>query len=124
MTVLEKALECIFGKRENTFNTVLSMPLKGNFIIANTLCLSSFCSFHQCRQVKLFVPWINSLPNSQSFDWSKLTAFADDKIKVGFCLLIGLKTLWEKEKMLFTSIFSFSLNAFYSGSLKVWILNC
>ena len=48
-------------------------------------------------------------------DWSKLKAYADDKINVTEKLklfLEGLKTLWGKEKMLVTSILYFSHNVF------------
>ena len=57
----------------------------------------------------------NSLPNDKILDWSKLKAFADDKINVANMMIFvfdRVKTLWEKEKMLVTSIFSFSLNVF------------
>ena len=56
----------------------------------------------QCR--------LNSLPNDKFLDWSKLNAFADDKInfKLKTKFLGGCeKTLRGKEKMLVTSIFSF-----------------
>ena len=59
---------------------------------------------------------VNSLPNNKFSDFSKLKAFADDKVNVGEkkSNLIGKvwKTLLEKEKMLVTSIFSFSHNVF------------
>ena len=58
---------------------------------------------------------LNSLSNDKILEWSKLKAFAEDKINVNEKLKFGLrriKTLWEKEKMLVTSIFSFSHNAF------------
>ena len=37
-----------------------------------------------CRHVKTRVCWerVNSLPNDKVLDWSKLKAFADNKIKV------------------------------------------
>ena len=53
----------------------------------------------------------NSLPNDKIIDWSKLKVFADDKLNLAK-RMIGLKKLLEKEKMLVTSIFSFSLNVF------------
>ena len=68
-----------------------------------------------CWEVKI----LNSLPNNNILDWSKLKAFADEKMKLLFKLLIlfliGLKTLWEKEKMLVTSIFFFFLQCFQKG---------
>ena len=76
---------------------------------------------------------VNSLPNDKILEWSKLKAFADNKIKVLkmmiFLYLIRLKTLWEKEKMLVISIFSFSYNVFESclfqrlGSFSSYIFN-
>ena len=54
---------------------------------------------------------VNSLPNDKILDWSKLEAFAEDKINVTKKLKFawgGQKTWWKKEKMLVTSIFSFS----------------
>ena len=39
-----------------------------------------------------------------------------------FCFPNGEKTLWEKEKMLATSIFSFSHNVFYSFKKNIIIL--
>ena len=84
---------------------------------------------------------LNSLPNDKILDWSKLKAFADDKIKVLKMMvfvfdrvenivgkgenaglsLIGLKTLWEKEKMMVTSIFSFSHFVFKGFFTKGWL---
>ena len=74
-------------------------------------------------------PLINSLPNDKILGWSIFKAFADDKIKVGE----NLKTVYGrvenivgKEKMLVTSIFSFSHNVFkrpsFWGLLKVGIV--
>ena len=48
-------------------------------------------------------------------DWSKLKAFADDKSNLNEKLKFVLgrvETMLEKEKMLVTSIFSFSNNVF------------
>ena len=48
-------------------------------------------------------------------DLSKLKAFADEKVNMNEKLKFVLgKTLWQKEKMLVTSIFSFSYNVFKS----------
>ena len=49
-------------------------------------------------------------------DLPKLKAFSNDKVNVSqnFVLWKVRKTLREKEKMLVTSIFSFSLNVFKS----------
>ena len=58
----------------------------------------------------------NSLPNDKILDLTKLKAFADDKLDgvnmMTSLSLIGYKTLWKKEKMLVTSIFSFSHSVF------------
>ena len=57
----------------------------------------------------------NSTPYDTILDFSK--ALADNNLNVPKMSLIALKTLWEKEKMLVTSIFSFSHNVFnFSGS--------
>ena len=59
----------------------------------------------------------NSLPNHKILDSSEIKAFADDKIKVNENLKFGLgriKNILEKEKMLATSISSFSHNVFKS----------
>ena len=56
-----------------------------------------------------------SLPNGKFLDWSKLKAFADDKVNVTEKLkfiLERVENIVGKEKMLITSIFSFSLNGF------------
>ena len=42
-----------------------------------------------------------TLPNDKILDWTKLKALADDKIN----MIEKMKTLWEKEKMLVTSIY-------------------
>ena len=61
-----------------------------------------------------FYVMINSLPNHNILELSRLKGFADDKInviqKTEICLGKGTEQLWEKEKMLVTSIFSFSHN--------------
>ena len=64
-----------------------------------------------------FAVWesVNSLPNDKILKQPKLKAFADEKINVTKnCNLFWemQKTLWEKQKMLVTSIFSFSHNVF------------
>ena len=59
----------------------------------------------------------NSLPNDKILDRTKLKAFADMKLnaaKMMISIFYRVETLWEKEKMLVTSIFSFSLNNFQS----------
>ena len=75
----------------------------------------------------------NSLRNGQTLVWSALNAPADDKIKVLKMMILtltGLKTLWEKEKMLvYYNAFkgSFYLQCFqralYPGSSKVKIVS-
>ena len=56
---------------------------------------------------------LNSVPKDKILDCSKFKAFADDSLYVAqkkFVSLIGLKTLWEKKKMLGTTIFCLSHN--------------
>ena len=53
--------------------------------------------------------------NDKISAWSKLKAFADDKIKVDkvMIFIIGrVENIWVKEKMLVTSIFCFSHHVF------------
>ena len=63
-------------------------------------------------------PWpFNLSPNDKLFDLSKLKAFADDKSNLTQNLkfvLDGAENIVGKEKMLVTSIFSFSYNVFKS----------
>ena len=64
-----------------------------------------------------FILNINPLPNDKVLDETKFKATADDKLnnkKIIFLSLIEYNTLWEKEKMLVISIFSFSRNVFKS----------
>ena len=74
-----------------------------------------------------FGKWFNSLPNNKTLHWSKLKAFADDKINVNENLKFGLgkvenifflKFVVKRKKMLVTSIFSFSQNVFKSLLLQ------
>ena len=69
---------------------------------------------------------ITSIPNDNILDCTKLKAFADVKLndaKMMISLFYRVENIVGKEKMLVTSIFSFSLNVFQSvlswGSLKV-----
>ena len=58
---------------------------------------------------------MNSLQKDNILDWSKLKAFADDKIKVLKMMIFVfymVENIVEKEKMLATSIFSYSHNVF------------
>ena len=57
-----------------------------------------------------FIP-VNCLPHNKILDLSKFKSFVDDKINVTEKaeILFGMvRKHWEKEKMLVTSIFSFS----------------
>ena len=72
---------------------------------------------------------ITSLPNDNILDRTKLKAFADVKLndaKMMISLFYRVENIVGKEKMLVTSIFSFSLNVFQSvlswGSLKVRVV--
>ena len=59
---------------------------------------------------------INNLPNNEISNWSKLEAFADDKIKVTESLKFGLgmvqNVVGKEENAVYTSIFLFSYNVF------------
>ena len=65
----------------------------------------------------------NSLPNDKIFASTKLEAFADNKINVANSIISlfgkGRKHYGKKEKMLLTSIFSFSLNVCFRPVYKV-----
>ena len=61
--------------------------------------------------VDTFCRCINSLPSNKILDLSKFKAFADDKMNETQKLKFAFETvesLWEKEKIMVTSIFSFS----------------
>ena len=66
---------------------------------------------------------LNPLLKDTILDWSKLKAFADDKINVTkkFNFVLGRveNIVEKKKKMLVTSIFSFSHNVFKSLLLQV-----
>ena len=70
----------------------------------------------------------NPLPSNKIVDCFKLKEFADNKTNIDEKLKFGfgkVETLWEKEKMLVTSIFSFShvyKKLLLPVSLKVWIM--
>ena len=96
--------------------------------------LYHFCQIWNCRLQTLsdwkslkLVVWerVNSLPNDSFLTgpYSKhLQRTNQILLKLWILSWIGLKTLWEKEKMLVTSIFSFSHNVFksflFQGCLK------
>ena len=71
---------------------------------------------------------LNSLPVSKILAFTKLKAFADYKIKILKLMIFvfdRVENIVEKEKMLVTSIFSFSHHVFKSsfpGPLKVDIV--
>ena len=55
-----------------------------------------------------FLPF-TPLPNDKILDVTKFKAFADDKLNASKLIVFSLtewKTLWEKEKMLFSVVFS------------------
>ena len=62
------------------------------------------------------VAFLHPLPNDKILGLPKLIAFADDKLNntqnIRFVFHRIEKTLWEKKKMLVTSIFFFSHNVF------------
>ena len=86
---------------------MFSYLTEAEIIILATLDLSSANAFN------LFMTRILSFT---SLSWSKLKAFADSKInvtkKLKFLLERIENIMWEMEKMLVTSIFSFSHNVF------------
>ena len=55
---------------------------------------------------------VNPLQKDKVVEWSKLKPFADNKILNRNSFWDRKETLWEKEKMLVTSIFSFFQNVF------------
>ena len=58
---------------------------------------------------------LNPFPNDKFLDSTKLKKFADDNFKLsenGGKFSKRVETLWEKEKLLFTSNFSFSHSVF------------
>ena len=90
-----------------------------------TLLITSNFSFSHCVFKRLVqqtrkkpgLVWerVNTFLKPQISDTSKLKEFADDNLKFeknGRSSLNGLKTLWEKEKLLITSNFSFSHSDF------------
>ena len=85
---------------------------KSPFYNAWLLCYNFSLSF----QVELTLYYTMVFIKQQIFRRSKLSAFADNKLKMNLREKKknsgGLKTLREKEKMLVTSIFSFSHNIF------------
>ena len=68
---------------------------------------------------------VNPFPNDKILDCSKLKVFADEKnksdTKIESLFWEEKKTLWEKEKMLVTSIFSFSHNVFGCSFFSRWV---
>ena len=74
----------------------------------------------------------NSLPHDKISYLPKSNAFANDKLRVFVLLKLcdykksnlfwaGKKTMWEKKKMLVTSIFFFSCNGFQNAFL-LWVV--
>ena len=59
---------------------------------------------------------VKPTPNDSFLDWTKFKAFADDKLNAAEIKIsvfdIDRKHCGKKEKMLVTSIFSYSLNVF------------
>ena len=74
--------------------------------------------FHFCQtRISLLmfkIPYVNSLPNDKILDWSKLKAFADNKINLKCCNLIteilfgkGRKYCGKREKCWLPAFFPF-----------------
>ena len=66
-----------------------------------------------------FMESSNSLPNDKILDWSKLKAFADDKINVTEKLKF---VLGRVENIVGKGENAGNQKAFYTGLLKVWIV--
>ena len=88
-----------------------------------------FCFFPQCFQKACTSERVNSLPNYKILDWSKLKAFADDKIKVTEKLKFVLERVenivGRGENAAFQHFLLVSQcfqKASYTRSLKVWIM--
>ena len=67
---------------------------------------SDYCLDYNCTAEVM-----NSLPNDKFLKCSKLKAFADNKLNLAKKLKFVLgrvENMWKKERMLVTSIFSFS----------------
>ena len=69
----------------------LSKQIENTVEKGEIACYKQFLLFPQCFQKACFPEaskgvivweWVNSLPNDKLLDWSKLKAFADDKINV------------------------------------------
>ena len=112
----------------------VSSSVVKELIIFQTPCYG--CPFESSQDNSIEYPWqnliykswylklhysllygVNPFPNDKVLDETKFKAFADDKLnnkKIIFLSLIEWKTFWEQEKMLVTSIFSFSHNVFKS----------
>ena len=85
---------------------------------ANAFCYDKSKMFLSCKT-------LHSLPNDKISDWSKLKAFADDKldvVKVMISLFDRVEFTVGKGENLVTSIFSFSHSVFQSllWGRKMW----
>ena len=130
----ESLLAQLFLKKTQGIAIPLALPCK-NFNILYYLCYnwrylfeyvftirkgistikwdSSKCIYLTLSQTTKFWPWLN---------WKHLQPTNLMLLKKWFLSQTGKKTMWEKEKMLVTSIFSFSHNVFKSLLLKPGIV--
>ena len=83
-----------------------------NTCISEPSCLENYIwNYDSSRNSSL----INPLPNEKFLGMTSLKASADDKLnvtKITIFLFDRVETLWEKKKMLVTSIFCFSHSVF------------
>ena len=97
---------------------IIFYPIKErNHHFSNSWFVISKC-FHFDLVQNFIIRWsVNSLLNRKILNKSELKTFVAGNLNVVemiFLSLIELKTLWKKEKMLVTSIFSFSHSVFQS----------
>ena len=101
-------------------NTLFCIPILVKKILMVGKINYGYCDLHcSCHSLTWQILLTAALTHyrRQILDWSKLKQIADDILK-GIEMQnkypIGWKTLWEKEKLLVTSNFSFSHNVFHN----------
>ena len=107
----------LFTKRRKTLLEKEEMLV---ITILSTIKMLSRVYSCECQNANCVVKDIKSLPHDKILNLTKLKAFADDKIHlihVMNSLFDGVENIMGKEKMLVTTIFSFSHNVFKSSFL-------
>ena len=126
--VLKKA--CFPGQKNTVYLSKIDSTIKSKLLITFTdVCLPRYIETQvrprsrHCMWISLFFSSArtrNSFCKTTQFcTWPKLKVSAEEKLNLAkwlFLSFLELKTLWENEKMLVTSIFSFSHNVFQSFS--------